>query len=597
MCRDPKVEQNTHAGNLRMVKDLSYYLCGKNDKFYPDEFLQTDADSRILKYLSRYELATQKNYVSAVCKMLNIIGEKDTKYSDIQKSLSSQILPKTLIPLTQSEKTGLIEQLNTRIESNFTLFSVKVLCMVLVHRLWDEISITQIARTRIDEDDLKHCYLNLETRQWTIRKQLNARTFNVPIEFAERIKKLYPYMQKQWLAPTRNIGPYVNPGSLSDAFKEAFGKPYTHVVKELEMESTTISEQSIDSKNSTESTASDVSKQSKLGEGIEWSQYNDYKNCRDTSNQLYRSNMQRLMMAVSGTSDKFYPMVFADDATYSKVEEYFDKMGYAVNTRLSYVKGLCKYLEQTPNMPAEIHVRYSKLKDDLKSEQDSGGKAHTDMTFEELVPIIRETMENESRVGGFRIMLAMILSGIEFDLNEDAMTVDKTVEIGVLRPSDLKNTSFFRECSNSWIDIENKRWYIDSELTKNKQTRCIEISDKFIEDIRKVYGRIPAWLLLNSHGERYDKLSSISQMFRKYIGVRFDDIRSAYVTFRHKTADVSTAMELAKKMGHSYTTAITDYNKTAECQEQSSKITTDKGEDNVIPIINGRRKVHIVKKH
>lgn len=531
------------AENKILVKELSNFLCGKDDKFYIDDFLAQDAHIKIIEFIKNCKNFRQKKYINALCSLLKTAGKHQTIYNEIKCTISKKIPIDTTQSSESSESlttSQIIEQLQSKINDKSTINAIKILCLLLLSPLKNKISITIVHCTRIDIDDQINSFLNLNDKCWILRNpNKDSEQISIPEDFAQKLNNILQNTKYQWLAPTKAGKQYSSSSSLGDAFKFNMKNTYTFFLKALD--------------NIDQSTTNVPY------EGIQWDYFIDHDNCRDSSNTLYQANMKRLMKYLCGNDSKFFFEIFLQDQTYQKILDYFKLQNYSYNTSLSYVKGICKFIENTPSMKSDIHVKYCGLYESLKNSQAHLTTKRTNLSFEQMIPFMQNILLDESKIGGFRVIIAMILCGIQVDSDHNVST-NPDKEIGVLRPNDLMHTSFSKELSDSWIDTDNLIWNISANLTKNKTARSFKIPVEFIDNIRKIYGDMPLWLLLNKDGKPYSSLASIYPMFKKYIGVKFGDIRSAFVTYRQRTADVETAMLLAHKMGQTYKTAIINYN-------------------------------------
>jgi hypothetical protein len=90
--------------------------------------------------------------------------------------------------------------------------------------------------------------------------------------------------------------------------------------------------------------------------------------------------------------------------------------------------------------------------------------------------------------------------------------------------SDVQNTRFTDDGEHSHINLDTKVWTIVL-----KHPRTIALPDKFVADIKAIYGLLPAWLLVDKQGLPYTNMASLSNMFQRYIGQKFSDIRASYL--------------------------------------------------------------------
>lgn len=92
--------------------------------------------------------------------------------------------------------------------------------------------LADLINTRVDEDDGKHSYLDMETGSWTIRTELKKgqdRTILVPKELMEKLRT-YNY-QDGWLLTNKAGIPYDTVTSISNKFKRTYGMTYGGIRK------------------------------------------------------------------------------------------------------------------------------------------------------------------------------------------------------------------------------------------------------------------------------------------------------------------------------------------------------------------------------
>ena len=294
-----------------------------------------------------------------------------------------------------------------------------------------------------------------------------------------------------------------------------------------------------------------------------WTDYNDPLILPE-SNITHMTKVKSLTSFLTGKEDRFYYTAFESLEAVDRIRTFLespqkDKQNktYTFETRKNYINSLCKYLSMTPDFNVAIYDKYSAYQRELKLQTICRERPKV-VEFTTLIPALTKIVKTESLVPGFRIICSMILNNI--NLVEDA---DNDATPGVLRMSDLKFTRLQDDGEHSYMDLNGKVLHIKSKYTKNKEARSIALPEKFIADIKQIFpDKLPEWLLINKSGERYDKLSSLSNMFQKYLNVKFIDVRASYTTYRHSTANASTVGELTTlchNMGHSMRTAQSEY--------------------------------------
>ena len=291
-----------------------------------------------------------------------------------------------------------------------------------------------------------------------------------------------------------------------------------------------------------------------------WTDYNDPL-IRESSNMLQQRNVRLLVHHLVGKDDRFYHGAFETPAALERIKLFLESPNgerggktYSLETQANFVNALCKYLHNTPEFNAVMYDKYCHYRDELKAKNMVREKPSV-AVFTTLVPRLAEIVADGSKVPGFRVVCSMIVNNMNLSDN-----VDETP--GVLRMSDLLNTRLQDDKEHSFMDLAHKVWHIKSKYTKNKKDRTIILPDKFIADIKTIYGnKMPDWLLISKSGKPYMTIESLTNMFRDYMGVKFTDIRASYATYRHcnTVSTVGDMKQLCHTMGHSMNTVQHDY--------------------------------------
>ena len=282
------------------------------------------------------------------------------------------------------------------------------------------------------------------------------------------------------------------------------------------------------------------------------------------SNITHMAKVKELTFFLTGKKDRFYSTAFESFEAFDRIRAFLESphadrqnKTYTFETRKNYINSLCKFLSKTPDFKVNIYDKYSAYQRELKLQTICRERPKV-VEFTTLIPALTKIVKAENLVPGFRIICSMILNNI--NLVEDG---DNDETPGVLRMSDLKYTRFQDDGEHSYMDLSAKILHIKSKYTKNKEARSIALPEKFIADIKHIFpGKLPEWVLINKAGERYDKMSSLSNMFQKYVKVKFIEVRASYATYRHSAANASTVgaiTALCHNMGHSMRTAQSEY--------------------------------------
>ena len=171
-----------------------------------------------------------------------------------------------------------------------------------------------------------------------------------------------------------------------------------------------------------------------------------------------------------------------------------------------------------------------------------------------------EKVTDQQMISGVKIMIKL-LSLIDIETNY----------YGVLRVSDLINTTIKKELSNdySYLDLDTGEYTILAKCTKNKKTRTMMLPKEFTDYVKEIgltCPRPPKWLLTKGYYlEKYES-TAISKQFKKITGLSYYELRHQFVTYLQSNSTVSDIKIFAFNMGHSLKTAISTYNDTT-CEE------------------------------
>lgn len=264
--------------------------------------------------------------------------------------------------------------------------------------------------------------------------------------------------------------------------------------------------------------------------------------------QIHKDNIRRLMERVGIDSIT----MFNDITILNRIKE----LDIAANTKLNYVTAICVLLDYTAGV---LYSEYTILRMELELHIAKENMQRKVPCFTEVIKSIRKCYDDETTIESVRIMCLVILNNVIGD-NDNLQVKNIATETGVLRPSDLINTTFDTDGVESYISIKDKLWVIKKGCTKNKQDRILSIDDDFIEGIQSIYKyRLPNYLV-TAKGEKYT--GSMSDVIKQYTGYNFDTIRASYFTWRNKiTKDRKELIELCRRQGHKYSTAMMNYNR------------------------------------
>ena len=293
------------------------------------------------------------------------------------------------------------------------------------------------------------------------------------------------------------------------------------------------------------------------------------KGMQESSVQLQRKNVMKLQKVLNCPhNDGFDWKLFSKPESFEKVKAYLRTpasdggKGFKLNTQRNYLSTLCKYLECTPGLDASVHSRYFQLQSEVDrelSQEEQVAERKDVIPYEELAPTMKRLLGDPNVPSYVRVLCAVVVADVELDADGNVTAVVNNN--GVLRPSDLMDTTFTQTQNSalSFFDIEQARWHISSEHTKNKKERELSVPE-LARYMRSIYGeQLPAYMIVNSAGERMQH-SYASKTFKKYAGVPFTDCRKAYINYRMKKGlSMAERHTLTVNMGHTVKTAIMDY--------------------------------------
>lgn len=261
----------------------------------------------------------------------------------------------------------------------------------------------------------------------------------------------------------------------------------------------------------------------------------------------YAFNVIALQECVFGKHSKLVIERFLMRDASAKVEQFLATM--KLRTASALITALSRLLEVCPTVTPMEHVIYFDIAMSYK-------RQCSELTVREL-PIFDEILSEIIRIKdhskipmSVKILFLMIIHSVNHG-EED---------IGVLRISDLIHTKMGEDEEYSYMDLERRIWHIRSGYTKNKQERELTIPQEFVDDLKKVWGAtVPEWLLTKADGTKYEETAVLSKQFRYRVRCNPKDIRASYAKHLHNGGNMEKCKEMAKKMGHHYSTVLTDY--------------------------------------
>jgi integrase len=292
---------------------------------------------------------------------------------------------------------------------------------------------------------------------------------------------------------------------------------------------------------------------------IPWANYTD-DSVRDVTNVIHDRNVKRIQAAVFGedtVEHGFSPYKFEKPDSQKKVKEFLEtgisRTGdvFSVDTRAGMISSLCKYLQNTPKLSGGFDF-YSKLRDSYKAEV-STRKRPSVVEWKDVLPVIIKETNNLKNIMGLRIILAFMKH-----------------EVGAFRPNDFMNSRFVDDKEHSFMDLKNKQWTIRGGYTKNKQGRVVPLPEGLVKDIKIIFRQEPESypsVLVNKKMDAYTDTTSLTDTFKRLIGHTFNDVRASFVTYIHNNKDMEKMNEMARYMGHGIRTAVTDYHRDKDEEE------------------------------
>jgi hypothetical protein len=283
----------------------------------------------------------------------------------------------------------------------------------------------------------------------------------------------------------------------------------------------------------------------------------------NSSKRVYVGNVMQLQRVVLGEHTKFRMSKFCTQEVYDKVEKHITEI--SPNVACNEMVALCRILE-TGKAPAEYCVKYHNLVN-ICNQRASLMPRKATRDFMEILGEIKRVYESHKTSVSLRVIMLVVMHsimGTEFD-------------IGVLRLHDFINTKLRYDDQYSYIDLDQREWYIRKECTKNKDERIIKLSGEFVDQLGELYADIPTeWMVFMERDKdnrrippkKYNTTDSLTEMVERRLGCSITEIRASYVSYIHKenVFPIDKCIKLAKNMGHRHITAMDDYIRKIYCE-------------------------------
>jgi len=531
-----------------------------DERFYPEAFSQKEAGEKIMSFLTdKYKPNTQRTYLTILAKIHPMYKDRLTF---LNKAYVVTKKDNHINSISQEDYQTFVKCVDHTINNPQALIGLRVMSALLKYDL--DVSLLQMIKTRLNPSNASNPSNHYDGKTWHLDNGLKVYP---PAEFNRLLSN------REYLVVDSKGQPYSQIQSLSKSFQTLFKKngftKMKTIFKNPPTKSETVKRKKVPFKLKPKFKFKPKIKLKlklklpKIPKSKPWEDYNDPEILPE-SNLTHLTKVKRLTLFLTGKDDRFYYTAFESLSAVDRIRAYLegthlnDKI-YTFETRKNYINSLCKFISMTPEFNVTIYDKYSAYQRELKLQTICRERKKV-VEFTTLLPGLTKIVQNPKLVPGFRIICSMIRNNI--NLADDS---DNDETPGVLRMSDLKYTRFYDDGEHSFMDIKGKVLHIKSKYTKNKKARSITLPDNFITDIKQIYpdqDKLPDWLLINKSGERYDKLSSLSNMFHKWLNVNFIDIRASYTTYRHSTSNASTIGDiktLCHNMGHSMATAQKEY--------------------------------------
>ena len=530
------------------------------DELDTEVYLLEDSPAKILNALAarnpRKPMArsTKCQYFSAVHTAMHRHGV------DCDMYLTSRI-PKQETTASDEIDLSVIRQLLTHKDK-----AIRLLAGTIEYGVDAAINLERIIATSVIERD-EWPFLDIENGTWTIYPEREGElTYAVDSKFLDLIRDI---SGEGWLLEHKGMRAYGDTKKLSrdfnNALKKLVGGNWTYLrvrQRAMSMRPKPVVESkwckpasliiNIDVVPLEEERVEDPREMCELFNDEPLLTSSDLERVSDISKEQYCKYALQLQSMVIGKCPLLLVDTMCSDETYNAVVTVLDKLN--PNTACMYITALSRILEAVPNLVAARHSRYRQLANKYKL-------LSAQLPKKEVVPFdrIMRTINRLYRKPGISISMNVIMLILKHSINDDEF------DIGMLRASDLIHTSLGFNPDYSYVDFEQRLWHIRETCTKNKRERKLELSQSFVDELGELYeGMVPQWLVFREKDDehmlsKYTKTDSLTSMFSNMFHCGMTDVRASYVTYMNNRCTIAKCRQLAKNMGHRYTTAIYDY--------------------------------------
>lgn len=277
-------------------------------------------------------------------------------------------------------------------------------------------------------------------------------------------------------------------------------------------------------------------------------------------NDFHILQLKNVQMKLGYADDTFNLDLFTENP--EKIIDSIKNFDLFNNTKDGYISAICIAMEYLIQISA--YQKYKIGQKELELAILKENVARKIISFDLLIPIIRQVYGNPTNLKTMRVFALIILS----NLNDDNSISNH--EIGILRPSDYEQTVLINQNQKendsipttdlefSTLDLQTYAWHIKSCMTKNKQERVLKLSEDTVKKLRNIYmDVIPKFLLTNDYTKKYEYSS---KQFKDYFTVTIGDIRASYFIWRaNHGANREDLLKLCFNQGHRLETAMIDY--------------------------------------
>lgn len=221
--------------------------------------------------------------------------------------------------------------------------------------------------------------------------------------------------------------------------------------------------------------------------------------------------------------------------TITQISELLDNTGKKPSTQESYVSTLCSLFTHF-NGDVQTYKQLLEYQKQLNSVPSEVKPFNDEEYIQYIEKITNETDDMNMQIIG-KLSLCNELTGIRMD--------------------DLVSTMLVESDEYSWIDCENKVWYIKNKYTKNGKDRSFPVPDSFITVVNSLKPRV--WLLCNKQGRPYKNGRFMLQKFRMVFGFNYGKLRKTAVQRVSDNNQLQDNKEKSNVLGHRLETSIKKY--------------------------------------